>query len=365
MSWGTAVRLVVTAVAAYLVADLVLTVRAPLLAPLTALLIVQVSLYQTLRHSLQRILSVSTGVIVAVVVAGPIGFSWWSLGLVIGIALLLGRLFKLGDHVLEVPISAMLILQLGTQTQEGAADRVVETIIGALVGLVGVLLTAPVRVESAEQGLLDLASHTAELLESLADDLHLEPGNVHATTWLGRSRRLSDRAEEAEIRLTEAEESTRLNPRTRSGGGPSQNLRIAISSLEHSAIRLRGLAFCMADRTWLHLHDRTGLGSEMWATDVRTQLALTLRRLSNAVRLFAATATAPGPKSRLKYGMATHELLVEGRSHREALGSLLRDDPGHWPLHGELLAHLDRLLDGLAPAQLGVRPGPPESAPHR
>ncbi|MEO3782573.1 aromatic acid exporter family protein [Actinocorallia sp. B10E7] len=362
MSWGTAVRLVVTAVAAYLVADRILTVQAPLLAPLTALLIVQVSLYQTLRHSLQRVLSVTTGVVVAVVVAGPIGFTWWSLGLVIGVALLLGRLFKLGDHILEVPISAMLILQLGTETPEGAADRVVETIIGALVGLIGVLLTAPIRVEPAEKSLLDLASHTADLLDSLADDLHLEPGKVHVTTWLGRSRRLSDRAEETEVRLTEAEESARLNPRARTRGGPSPTLRTAVSALEHVAIRLRGLAFCMADRTWLQLRDRTGLGSRMWAADVRTQLALTLRSLSGAVRLFAATATAPGPESRLRYGQATHELLVEGRGHREALGALLRDDPGHWPLHGELLAHLDRLLDGLAPIQLGVRPGPPETA---
>ncbi len=359
MNWGTSVRLVVTAVAAYLVADHLLTeVRIPLLAPLTALLIVQVSLYQTLRHSLQRVLSVTTGVVVAVVVAVPIDFSWWSLGLVIAISLLLGRLFKLGDHALEVPISAMLILQLGAQTPAGALDRIIETFIGALVGLVGVLLTAPIRVETAEKGLLELASDTADLLDSLADDLHLEPGNVHATTWLGRSRRLSDRARDTENKLSEAEESARLNPRARIGGGPSPALRAAVTALEYGAIRLRGLALCMADRTWLQLHDRTGLGSDMWATDVRTQLALTLRCLSGAVRLFAATATAPGPESRVKYGEATHDLLVEGRGHREALGALLRDDPGHWPLHGELLAHLDRLLDGLAPIQLGVRPGP-------
>ncbi|MDX6738474.1 FUSC family protein [Actinocorallia sp. A-T 12471] len=355
MTLATAFRLVITAVVAYLVADLLRGGPPPLLAPLTALLIVQVTLYQTLTSSIQRIASVTTGVILAVVIAGPLGFHWWTLGLVIALALLVGRLFKLGDHILEVPISAMLILQLGTES--AALGRVVETLIGAGVGLISTLLTAPVKVKTAEDALRKLAMDMGQFLEDLADDLHLEPDHAHTTRWQGQAARLSEEARTVGARLGEADDSTRLNPRAYRIGGPSAALRTAMSTLEAATIKARGLARCMADRTYLYLRDgEGGLGTDMWATDVRQELGLTLRTLSRAVPLYAATATAASPESGRRLGQTTHELLVEARQHRERLGRLLRDDPGHWPLHGELLVHLDRILDSLAPAELGFRP---------
>src|SRR3954467_5980482 len=90
-------RLVITAMAAYLSAELLLEVPAPLLAPLTALLVVQVSSYQTVKHAAQRVLSVGVGVVVAVVLAGWLGFTWWSLGIAIGASLVLGHALKLND----------------------------------------------------------------------------------------------------------------------------------------------------------------------------------------------------------------------------------------------------------------------------
>src|SRR3954464_11413854 len=101
-------RLTATATASYLIALLVPdTSERPTLAPLTALLVLQVSLYRTLRSAAQRVGSVTGGVLVAVVLAWALGFTWWSLGLTIGASLLLGHLLRLGEHVLEVPISAM------------------------------------------------------------------------------------------------------------------------------------------------------------------------------------------------------------------------------------------------------------------
>lgn len=87
-----AARLTVTATASYLIALLVPgTTERPTLAPLTALLVLQVSLYRTLRSAVQRVGSVTGGVLVAVVLARVLGFSWWSLGLAIGAALVLRR----------------------------------------------------------------------------------------------------------------------------------------------------------------------------------------------------------------------------------------------------------------------------------
>src|ERR1700742_372142 len=99
--------LTATATFAYLLALLIPAgTSRPVLAPLTALLILQASLYQTIRSGIRKVASVTVGVLVAVTVAEFIGFSWWQLALVIAGALLIVRVLRLGDDLLEVPISA-------------------------------------------------------------------------------------------------------------------------------------------------------------------------------------------------------------------------------------------------------------------
>ena len=103
-----------TAVFAYLVALPLPVSPRPVLAPLTALLVVQVSLYQTLSSAVQRVAAVVAGVVLAVGLSAWIGFTWWSLGVAIVVALGIGYTLHLGDSILEVPISAMLILSVAS-----------------------------------------------------------------------------------------------------------------------------------------------------------------------------------------------------------------------------------------------------------
>jgi uncharacterized membrane protein YgaE (UPF0421/DUF939 family) len=130
----TIVRLASTAVFAYLVALLLPVTSRPVLAPLTALLVIQVTLYQTLRSAVRRVGAVVSGVLLAVALSSWVGFTWWSLGLTIAVALAIGYALHLGDSVLEVPISAMLILSVDTHS--AGTWRIVETLVGAGAGLV-------------------------------------------------------------------------------------------------------------------------------------------------------------------------------------------------------------------------------------
>ncbi len=129
----TIVRLTCTAVFAYLLALVLTAAPRPVLAPLTALLVVQVSLYQTLRRAVTKVASVVAGVLLAVGLSAWVGFTWWSLGITIAIALAIGYALRLGDNILEVPISAMLILSVGTRA--AATGRIVETFVGTAAGL--------------------------------------------------------------------------------------------------------------------------------------------------------------------------------------------------------------------------------------
>ena len=163
----TIARLSVTAVFAYLVAlPLPLTgAGQPILAPLTALLVVQVSLYQTLRSAVHRVAAVVTGVLLAIALADLAGFTWWSLGLTIAAGLAVGSALHLGDAVLEVPVSAMLILS--NATRAAAVGRIAETAIGTAAGLIAGFVFIRPRLQPAEEAIEDLCRKLSALLTAL------------------------------------------------------------------------------------------------------------------------------------------------------------------------------------------------------
>jgi uncharacterized membrane protein YgaE (UPF0421/DUF939 family) len=213
----TIVRLTVTAVFAYLVALLISSTPRPVLAPLTALLVAQVSIYQTVRSAVRRVASVVAGVLLALGLSASVGFTWWSLGIVIALGLAVGYALHLREEVLEVPISAMLILSVGTRS--AATGRVVETFIGTAVGLVaGFVLTSP-RVQPAEEAIEELCGTMAGLLDRMAAGLRADLGDGPvqagaASGWLGQARALGREIRRVDDALREAEESTKLNPRS-------------------------------------------------------------------------------------------------------------------------------------------------------
>lgn len=353
-----AARLTATATASYLIALLVPgTTGRPTLAPLTALLVLQVSLYRTLRSAVQRVGSVTGGVLVAVVLAWALGFSWWSLGLAIGAALVLGPLLRLGDHVLEVPISAMLIMSL--PTGGNAADRVLETLIGAAVGLAAGLFLSPLRVQPAEEAIEELGREMGGLLDTMAGGLRHDPSHEETVEWLDRARTLGREIRRVDRALDEAEESIRLNPRGQSLPHAPVALRTGLEMLEHIWVALRVLSRSIADSTRTAGEPAFGREAQDHLSDLLDDLAAGVRAYGRMIR--SEVTGDPGPvESELR------DSLRDAVCHRDRLGETLfrvaAGDPGAWPLRGELLVHLDRLLDQL---RVEHRASVRERWPHR
>ena len=183
---ATIIRQASTAILAYLLAlQLPLTPR-PVLAPLTALLVSQVTLYQTLRSAVRRVVAVVAGVLLAIVLSAFVGFTWWSLGLTIAVGLAVGYALRLGDTVLEVPISAMLILSVGT-IRAAATGRVVETLFGAAAGLLAELVFARPRLQPAAEAVGELCRTMADLLADMAAGLRDGTVVEKSSGWLGRA----------------------------------------------------------------------------------------------------------------------------------------------------------------------------------
>ena len=332
------------AVLAYVAADLLNTTDAPILASLTALLVVQLTVYETVAQGIQRILSVLAGVLIAVAIAAFVGLSWWSLGAVVAVSLVLGQFLRLGPHILEVPISAMLVLAVGGAGAEGAAvGRVYETLIGAAVGVVvNFAIAPPVHVRPAGVAISDVADRLAEFLHGLATEMRGGWSRDAAERWLTEARSLGPFLSRADQSLARAEQSALLNPRGDEVRDAQPRLRTALTALEHCYILMRTMCREIFDRTFYLPPE---LAAEAYGPEARAALADVLDCAAEAMSGVAEVAAGTQPVEPARARVLEH--LVELHRRRDRLGKLLLIDPNAdaaaWQQHGALLAAVDRL----------------------
>ncbi|MET9609542.1 FUSC family protein [Streptomyces sp. NPDC006512] len=348
-----ALRSTAAAVVSYAVALRLSSEPAPLTAPLTALLVVQVTLYTTLTTGIRRVNSVVSGVLLAIGFSALVGLTWWSLGLIILASLVVGRLVRAGEFVPEVAISAMLVLGV-TQVTDTAWDRVLETLIGAAVGLAfNVLVAPPVWVEPASAAITDLAARMRALL------LHMGQESGHATTVesaaarLHEARRLDNDVAGVDAALRQAEDSLRLNPRVREGLLFRLVLRTGLDTLEICAVVLR-----VSCRTFTDLAQARG-PEPLLPPRVAEALREVYEHLAVAVESFSQLITAQVSANAEAAEARLTEELATARRSRDRFAALLPEQiahrPGEWQLYGALLAEADRVLDELGVEKRSAR----------
>lgn len=331
----------IAAMVSYAVADAIGTSSAPVLAPLTALLVIQVTMYDTVREGLQRVASVVAGVLVAVGVAAVAGLTWWSLGAVVAVSLVVGTALRLGPQLLEMPISAMLILAVGGD-QDVADSRIYETLVGAAVGvLVNVVIAPPLYLRPAGDAVGDLAARIATFGRDLAVALRERWSRAAADHWLDDARMLSADVARADRVVARAETSARLNPRAAPIKRRRPRLRTALTGLERCQLSVREVCRALLDRTFFVPEDEQ---EQAYPEDVRAALASFLESAADAIDTVGELANAgprPGEQARMAEHLAT---LAERRDRLAAL--LMVDpqaDPGAWQQHGALLTAVDRV----------------------
>ncbi|MGW4726284.1 FUSC family protein [Streptomyces sp. S1] len=361
-------RSTAAATISYVVALQLSSEPAPLTAPLTALLVVQVTLYSTLVTSLRRVNSVVVGVLIAIAFSVLVGLTWWSLAMVILAALVVGRFVRVEEFVAEVAISAMLVLGV-TQVADTAWDRVLETLIGAIVGMVfNMVLVPPVWVDTAGDSIVDLARRMRQLLLGLGEELTdpavpREPdpfGDFDGPTSvdlaaarLYEARRLDNDVADVDAALRQAEDSLRLNPRVKEGLLHRIVLRTGLDTLEISAVVLRVLTRTLTDLA------RERDGAALFRPETARTLQEAVRYLGDTLVSFAVLVTSHSSSGAETAENRLAEQLDAAREARDRAAGMLRaeaaDDPGRWQLYGALLAEIDRVLNELDPDHRGRR----------
>ncbi|MFI7013922.1 FUSC family protein [Streptomyces sp. NPDC050164] len=338
-------RSATAATIAYVIALRLSPEAAPLTAPLTALLVVQVTLYATLTNGFRRVNAVVTGVLVAIAFSLLVGLTWWSLALLLVASLVVGRLVRVEEYVPEVAISAMLVLGV-TTVGDTAWARVVETLIGAVVGLgCNLLLAPPVWVEEAGESIEGLARRLRQLMLRMGEEAAGRTPADLAAERLHEARRLDHDIVEVDAALQQAEDSLRLNPRVREGLLHRVVLRTGLDTLEICTVVLRVLARSLTDLA------KEREPEPRFEAETAAALEQLLSEIADAVVSFAVlvtthlSASAESAEERLAAELRT------AAGTRDKLALLLREEAEretrHWQLLGAVLTEVNRILDEL------------------
>ena len=339
--------------AAFALAQVFFPGTQPLLAPLTALLVVQLTPVSLLASGADRVISVVAGVSVAAVFSAAVQLTWWSLAIVIAVSLLVGQALRLGSNLVEVPISAMLVLGVGSMAADSAAwQRITETLVGAGAGVASNLFFPPrVRTKDAGAAIDGMARDLAELLDRAGADMASADtsGAVladRAAGWLDEARTLTHDIPNVGTALLRAEESRRLNLRAVGTPDPSPGLRHGMEALEHSAVAVRSMFRSLLDAINGGGWPGADLGPELEAA-----VAVLLHEFAAGIRAFGRLVRVDAEPH--------HDHPPEIAQLREASDGLLEararitdmlladNEPGRSELNFALLTTAKRLLTEL------------------
>lgn len=188
----------------------------PFFAPLAAILCLQVTVEDSVIQAIQRIIGIVTGVVLADLLVQSIGVHDWSIMLIVLLGLGLGTWFKMGDKaVSQIGVSALLVLTAGPVRGDlnYGTDRIVETVVGALIAiLMNMLIVPPDFTRDAEDNVAEASAELADCFKAAADWLK-SGADCQAMEGLSRkTERLLDDVSSYQQHVDEAKKAIKFSP---------------------------------------------------------------------------------------------------------------------------------------------------------
>lgn len=320
------VKTAVAMILAWAAASLFVHGELPVFATIAALLVVQPSVNQSVGRAIERSIGVIVGVVVAYLIGLAFGTNSWIVLLAVVVSVLLAWALKLTPGTAnQVPITAMLVLAIGASDPEYALARIVETVIGAAIGVVvNVSIVPPVLTAPARQAVVALGSEIASTLDRLGSALMAQQTRADLDALLIEARLLRPMETKAQSALTSADESLSLNPRQR-------RHRVYLDHDQRLFDRLRPLINRTLGMTRAY-HDH--YDDSLAAEPTIHAIADELHRAAHDLRLLARDPDEPATEP----GTETAGIPV-----LTAPLTVATPDPRHWVLIGSLVEDLRRI----------------------
>ncbi|MEV6348099.1 aromatic acid exporter family protein [Actinoplanes sp. NPDC051851] len=319
-------------------------------AAVSAVLSVQMSTYASIREGAQRLIGTLVGIAITVGVWGVFGLSPWTIAVIAGGGLAAGRMLRLGDGAVTVPLTSLGIIVAGSAVTENFVwQRVVATALGIVVGaILSPLVAGETPLERARRNLAHLSDRIAALLGELGTGVGSGYDRDQAAHWLARSRELTEDLEDAVTAVDDLARQARwsLTMSTARVMPLQQTLR----ALEHGVQQVNSVARSMFDAA-----------ATPQGTRVPEEIGQVLTAAADAFTAHA-TLVADARADATQDAGNLHELLDGLRQARRRTLRTVRtqvDDTGVLVLTGSIITDIDRMAGSLslsAPAlNVGVR----------
>ena len=352
---GLVVKSAVAEGVAWAVAGLVTGVGSPVLASLSAIVVVQVSVRSSVRTALERSLAVVLGVLAALAISRTLDLTAVTVTLLVaaslGVAELVLRLPRSAAR--QVPVSILVVLAAADSDNGQAWHRVIDTIIGAAIGVVVSLAFPASRLVDARQTIDRLAESLANALDTMGTGLQQSWSTEQTESWRHQAHMsrgpLVEQAVEA---VGNGRESARWNVRDRRHIAELTTLEELMPRLERTAIGVSVIARGLDDyaRITGTVHKpMKGMGELLIA-------------LAAAVRAVVADVLDPSQKSDIDPVLeelnARRDVCRKAASRRARLAIDVDDesDPtvveGEWLNYAAVLVQVDRIVADLGPPPL-------------
>ncbi|MFZ4511549.1 MAG: FUSC family protein [Candidatus Nanopelagicales bacterium] len=195
-SWATAWLIGITAIAACTawVAALLLGIEAPVPAAAGAVITVALSLNRSMRTGLSLVGATAAALLVAFALYQWWGLHVWTVGVLVIVSLVIGRLLRLGpEGSLQIPVTALFVYFLGEAlTNDVIVTRIVATLLGVAIGLAFSFVAHPERPEERmTEQLSEIGGRLGALLVAMGHVSGDRLTRRQSTEWLTEARALA------------------------------------------------------------------------------------------------------------------------------------------------------------------------------
>ncbi len=232
----------VGAALAWLVAKEVLGHPSPFFAPIAVVVCVGVGLGQRLRRAVELVVGVSLGVGVGDLLVSWIGSGVWQIALVVALAMAVAVLLDSGSLiVLQAGSSAVLVATLLPPTGLGGLNRMIDALVGGLMGLTAIALLPASPSGLAKRHAMGMFGALADALRQVAEAIERNDAAL-ATRALEAARGSHTSVEEFKQALETSREIATISPLHRHRRPRLEGYEKAAVPLDHALRNARVLA---------------------------------------------------------------------------------------------------------------------------
>ncbi|MEU5714562.1 FUSC family protein [Streptomyces sp. NPDC020403] len=183
-----------------------------LMAPWAAVALVQGTVYRSVRTAVELVVMIASGTLLAAGAAALTGDTMLAMVIVLPVTVLLGTCAPVGQQGLYAPTTALFVLAYGSYSLFAVGHRLLETAVGAVVGIgVNALVLPPVHSVQVHRLACALPRACADLLRDMAEGTD-DYDEARANDWYEGALTLYGDLAELRTARGWASESVRLNP---------------------------------------------------------------------------------------------------------------------------------------------------------